>query len=272
MKPFKGTIALDIDGTLTTHPDRLEPPVHHFLEKLVDEGWQLAFITGRTFSFAKQLFAHFQVPYLLVVQNGAASYQMPEKRCLEKRMIPASSLDLLQEEGVGLLVESGQENGDTCYYLKDAFKGEELVYLEFRKSISPERFQPLASFSEFPHAFFAAGKFFAESEKAHKIAERLQKEALFRVVVIRDPFRKGFFIAHINAHKASKGEIVKGLRRPLIVAGDDYNDSEMLKEADVKIVMGNAPADMHALADIVAPPAAQNGIIKALEEATKRFL
>jgi hydroxymethylpyrimidine pyrophosphatase-like HAD family hydrolase len=42
----------------------------------------------------------------------------------------------------------------------------------------------------------------------------------------------------------------------------------MLKVATFKIVMQTAPIDMHALADILAPSAADLGIIRALKEAT----
>jgi hydroxymethylpyrimidine pyrophosphatase-like HAD family hydrolase len=41
----------------------------------------------------------------------------------------------------------------------------------------------------------------------------------------------------------------------------------MLRAADVKIVMHSAPLEMHALADIIAKPSYQYGIIEALQKA-----
>ena len=53
----------------------------------------------------------------------------------------------------------------------------------------------------------------------------------------------------------------------VIAAGDDLNDLSMLAAADCKIVMENAPLQMHSIAHILAPSAQKQGIIAALKEA-----
>ena len=55
----------------------------------------------------------------------------------------------------------------------------------------------------------------------------------------------------------------------VIAAGDDYNDITMLKSADITVVMSTAPTEILALADIVAPPAVEMGIIEGLGKAVK---
>ena len=279
MSRFKGTIALDIDGTITVNKHVLEEPVQKRLEELMREGWRLIFITGRTFSFAEPILSSLKGDFALAVQNGAALYEMPGERLLSKHFLPkeaAPPLDaILEHEPGGLLIESGRERGDICYFKPDDFSAAEREYLDFRISISPERWKPIASFEDFPFTHFAVGKYFATKERAHEIARHMEKiEGLsLNVVVISDPFRPGFHLAHVNVAEASKGNILlewvkaKDAKGPLIVAGDDFNDIEMLQHGDIKIVMETAPAEMHSFADILADSAEDQGILAALEEA-----
>lgn len=277
MKGLKGTLALDIDGTITVQHRILDKKVKTYLEHLCKQGWALLFVTGRTFSFAEPILQGFEAPFSLAVQNGAALYQMPGELIQAKHYLSVSSIprfrDLLRAHGVGLLIESGRPNRDLCYYCPEDFSEEEKEYLSFRMSISPEKWEKVESSFKVPLQEFAVGKFFAKKEVASQLAEAISSNGQFNVIVIRDPFRPGFHLALINEKGASKGTIIDELptmQKPLIVAGDDYNDLAMLKKGDIKIVMGNAPQELHAVGDIVAPPAAENGIIAGLEEALKR--
>lgn len=277
MKAFKGIIALDIDGTITVQHATLDASVSDYLNGLIVQGWRLIFITGRTFSFAMPILSSIKGDYFFAVQNGAALYAMPQGSCLTKHSIPTSllrSLDpIFQKSKKGLLVESGKENADVCYYKPQDFSPEEESYLTVRKKISPEKWREITSFEELPIPDFAVGKYFAFESEAREIAERILLALPLNVTVISDPFRPGFYLAHINAWGVSKGQILEefiamhpaGL--PVIAAGDDYNDVEMLEKSMIKIVMQNAPAPLREIADIVAPPASEQGIIQGLEEA-----
>jgi hydroxymethylpyrimidine pyrophosphatase-like HAD family hydrolase len=277
MRTFKGIIALDIDGTITVARHSLEVGINNYLNQLIAEGWQIIFITGRTFAFARPVLSCLEGDYFLAVQNGAALYQMPQERCVKKKYLSSDLLakldPLFQNEGRGMLVESGKENGDICYYKPNDFSPEELEYIAFRTEISCEKWIKAESFAELPIEEFAVGKYFAVEKQALKLAEKILKIPDLSVTVIRDPFRPGFHLALINAIDASKGEVLEDLialspaSLPVIAAGDDYNDVEMLEKGTVKIVMQNGPAELHQLADILAPPAEQQGIIQGLKEA-----
>jgi len=273
----KGIIALDIDGTITVSKHFLETPVKNYLNQLIALGWQLVFVTGRTFSFAHPILSHIQGSYFLAVQNGAALYEMPHMRCIKKHYLPIELLGKLghffKSCGCGLLVESGKENDDICYYKPEDFSETEMEYIHFRINISPESWMGIHSFEELTIREFAVGKFFASERLALEIAEKIPTSFPIRVTVIRDPFRPGFYLAHLNGWQASKGEALETLMTmhpaglPVIAAGDDYNDVEMLEKSRVKIVMKNGPAPLRQIADIVAPPVEEQGIIQGLEEA-----
>jgi hydroxymethylpyrimidine pyrophosphatase-like HAD family hydrolase len=55
-------------------------------------------------------------------------------------------------------------------------------------------------------------------------------------------------------------------RGDLVVAGgDDENDLSLLQAADVKIAMPHAPEILRKIADFMAPPVEEQGIIHALK-------
>ncbi|NGX61579.1 MAG: HMP-PP phosphatase [Chlamydiae bacterium] len=284
MTTLNGIIALDIDGTVTIQKHHLEARVADFLHELAENGWQLLFITGRTFSFAKPILSSLKGEFYLAVQNGATLFSMPSEKVLKKHTISAKSLPYLEQifakrEG-GFLVESGKERGDICYYKPADFAPKELEYLNFRIGLSPENWTPLDSFEEYPFPDFSVGKYFAPEKEAYQIAEEIQQIPGFgfSVVVIRDPFNPGEYLAHVNELKGTKegalAEFIplfpEGL--PVIVAGDDYNDEKMLAEGDIAIVMEDAPDALKSIAHIIAPPAKEEGIIPALREAIQRVV
>lgn len=273
---MKGIIALDIDGTVTVGSHSLDERVTNYLNDLIRNGWLLVFITGRTFSFAFSILSELSGEFYFAVQNGASLYKIPQLRCLQKYYLPfeiIADLDpLFQNESFGLLVESGKENGDRCYFKMKNFSEKERSYLNFRMKLSESGWESVETFNSLNIKDFAVGKFFASQEKALEMKGKIEKLLPLKVVVIRDPFRSGYFLAHLNAQKASKGNVIKELQKKypdlvVIAAGDDFNDLEMLEESSIKIVMKNAPKQMLAIADIIAQPASEQGIIEGLKEA-----
>ena len=52
----------------------------------------------------------------------------------------------------------------------------------------------------------------------------------------------------------------------ITAAGDSYNDVPLLKAAGLRIAMGDAPDELLALADYIAPPVEEDGLAVAIEE------
>ncbi len=97
MNTFKGIIALDIDGTITVQKHQLEESVNTFLNHLIANGWLIAFVTGRTFSFAWPILSKLQGEFFFGVQNGAALYEMPSGKLAVKHSIERKYLRPLDD-------------------------------------------------------------------------------------------------------------------------------------------------------------------------------
>ena len=272
-----GIIALDIDGTLTAEMHALNEPVVHTLNDLYHQGWKFIFITGRPFHWGFSTLQSLAFPYVLAVQNGALLLEMPTQKILcrkylEHKLIPRLHQLCLQEQ-TDFVIYTGFENQDLCYFRPENFSPSLLAYVKERTRALDENWIPLETFFSLPVVRFASIKFFAEREQATRISHWLENEMMLHAPPNRDPYDPEIYVIQGTHPEATKGDALQQFigftenSGPIIAAGDDYNDQSMLQKAHVKIVMGNAPATLLDMADVVAPPADQNGIIQGLLEA-----
>lgn len=278
---MKGTIALDIDGTLTDYA-HLPPNVIAYLKSLADNGWHLVFITGRTFQSGFLTLENLPFSYYLAVQNGAIILEMPGRKILGKKYLDRSifsELDAIcQEEPSDFVVYGGFENQDHCFYRPEKFSPELMGYLNQRIVAFKEVWHPLKSYSEMELDSFPSVKCFGRYDSAKRLCKRIEERLGLHVPMIRDPFGTAYlgqeyYVVQATQQGISKGQALldlvalTGQRGTVIAAGDDYNDIPMWQVADVKVVMATAPKELREQADIVAPAASEEGIIKGLEAA-----
>ncbi len=276
-----GTIALDIDGTLTTDMGNhmIPPRVLTYLSDLVKKGWQIMFITGRTFLTCYKTLQEVPFPYYLAVQNGAIILEMPARKILAKKYLHRSVFKEMEiichGDPSDFVLYSGFEHNDVSYYRPKQFSSDLLAYLEKRMSGFGESWQAVDSYDELTIDEFASLKCFGKYEAALRLTTQIEKILGLHVPLIRDPFDESYYVVQATHPDISKGTALKdmlaltGRQGIVIAAGDDRNDCPMLAVADVKIAMATSPAELLQMAHIIAPPATEEGIIVALEAALK---
>ena len=280
-RPLKGTIALDIDGTVVSNAHKIDSLVIDALSRLAKEGWAFIFITGRTFQTAIRALKDIPFPYALAVQNGALLLEMPSRTILQRKSISRESLAEVEKIGnefeAGFAVYSGFESHDRVFYCPHSLAPSILSYGLQRADFLNEHWEPLDSFSDLPVPSFSSIKFFLNDERAFLISRRIEAELKFHAPPNRDPFNFNFFVLQVTHELATKGEVLREFVKlaervgPIIAAGDDHNDLSMLNAAHIKVVMAGAPQDLLAVADVIAPPAAALGIIQGLDEAIASY-
>ncbi len=276
---MKGWIALDIDGTITQDKYSIPKEVIDFLHCCYHSGWKIVFATGRAFIFAKQAIEKISFPFFIMPQNGSVAIQMPAQDILFKRyMSPAVITDfeeIFEGRNSHYLVYSGVENGDRCYFQPNRFSKTDRIYLEEIQKREKEEWVTGPIDFEIPLI-----KCFGKLETMKKVKKELLKKGLFEATLIRDPFHNSYYMLLITNKNTSKGsslqEIISRVGRGKIViaAGDDVNDIELLQVADIRIAMPHAPEELRKIADFIAPPLSEMGIIQALKiviDARDRF-
>jgi hydroxymethylpyrimidine pyrophosphatase-like HAD family hydrolase len=276
---YKGIIALDIDGTITSEAHFIHPDVVAYLASLHEDGWKLMFITGRPFQWGFQVLKFLSFPYLFAVQNGALVLEMPSQKIIDKRCLTTDTLPLFEkicfEEKTDFVVYSGFDHQDWCYYRPTHLSKDLLAYLQKRVATLGEKWQSVPSFKSLPISTFTSLKCFAKEDQAQHLSQRIEKELKLHAPPNRDPFNPTYFVIQATHPEATKGFALVHVRRSFaqpgitIAAGDDYNDITMLKEATIRVVMATAPSDLQNLAEVIAPPASKNGIIQGLTQAIK---
>lgn len=273
---MKGVIALDIDGTITHAIDDIAPEVIVYLGKLVAEGWQIGFITGRTFALAERVLRVLPFPYFLAVYNGALIIQMPTREVLQRQYLLREDLSSFEkislEASNDCVVYAGWENEDRCYYRPAHFQSALLDYAQQRQTRKREPWVGVEAFASVPFLEFPSLKYFGCSPEIDLLCQRIEEQLGFHAPLCHDSSYKGYAIAQVTHPMANKGTALRNFAHRcqatvVIAAGDGGNDVSMLSVADIRVVMQNAPKALLQLADIVAPPAEVNGIIVGLEQA-----
>lgn len=269
---MKGWIALDVDGTLTQERYSLPLEVMNYLGKLEKDGWQLIFLTGRSFSFAKEALKKLTFPYLFALQNGSLVLKMPSKEILLKNYIEKSVIALVEKScedlEILLLIYAGMENNDVCFWKKTVATP---LFEQYLKTFISTQGQSGNLVKEFPVSSTPLIKCVGSFDQMVILEERLCHNDLIQTSLIKDPFDERFCLLLITNKGVSKGQILKKItsaKKPkelIIAAGNDDNDLSMFDVADIKIAMPSSPKHMLIKADFVAPPVEEMGIISALQ-------
>jgi hydroxymethylpyrimidine pyrophosphatase-like HAD family hydrolase len=203
------------------------------------------------------------------------SRKIIKRRYLEKSTIPTME-EICEEENTGVVIYGGLECNDACFFKPQKFSNTLLDYLERRILAFQEKWNPVDNLNAIPFEEFPSVKCFGRYMEASRLAAKIQKMLGLHVPVIKDPFDEKYFVVQGTFPDVCKGQAVKDILskigpQSVIAAGDDLNDLSMLKMAQIKIAMPQAPKELLDIADIVALPPSEDGIIQAVKEAISRI-
>ena len=273
-------IASDIDGTLTDKSHTIPREVFDYMEGLCTQGIDLLFVTGRPFFRGYPPLQTMKFPYLLAVYNGSLIFEMPQKEIVFRAYLGNEILGEIAPFCVGtptdLVVYGGYEHHDICYYRPDHFSKELLDFLKYRCEFLNEKWIEIASFDDLPVTNFPSVKCFGHRNSLLQIQEKVEAKLEVIAPVISDSLHTEYCIAQITKRGVDKGKTIENVKtmKPkknykTIACGDDFNDLQMLLRADIAVVMATAPKELLSIADVIAPPSYENGIIRGINQALK---
>ena len=265
-------LALDLDGTLflPSNPDSATPQIStrvvDAIQRADHTGYLVLPATGRPPQGLAQSLAPLRLTGPMVVCNGAAAISGSGQVMFEELLSPellASTVEALREKlpgvkfavvrdgGQSLLVEEGYPELVVSHrdHLRDPG---ELVTLPLDELISEGCVNLVVRHP---------------SVGPRELAEVV---ATLPGVV---PMYSNDLLLEVQAAGVSKATGVArvcaayGIGPEQVIAiGDSNNDRELLAWAGCSVAMGNAPDDLKALADLVAPSNSDDGVAVVLEE------
>lgn len=252
---YKAIIS-DTDGTLTRNmsiKNRQPLPskkVVESIKKAQEKGIVFVLATARPMQFIEYLLDSFTIKGMIILDNGAAIYNLPEKSLVWESLMDNESVsEMLQiaekyagKYGIGLSTREGR--------------------VQNPKEITPDmhvrRINVRSLNAQQADAFI-------------KEIEQLEKDiSITRPSSSYDTRFEDVLITNAQATKQHAvlrvAEILKISTQKIIGIGDHYNDFPLLEACGLKVAMGNAVPDLKAIADYIAPSVGEDGVADVIEK------
>jgi len=272
--PHIRLLALDIDGTLVDLDDRVSAKVQAALQRVRAAGVEIVLATGRRYSRVLPLVDALGISAPLVTASGGLVKDPADHRTIYRADFERELL--LQALAV---VDS---TGHEALLYADTFDEGFDFYCRTHETASPELGEFLAknhpSSRLWPEIIAGPpgdvfGGFAMGTWEQMRALEQALTAALpdqLYVHVIRSPKYRGFMceIAPVGVtkwsgiqHFATRHAIAAD---QICAVGDDVNDIPMISESGLGVAMGNAQAEVQAVADRVAPTLEQDGLVQVV--------
>lgn len=240
-------LVLDIDGTVAQHSEDALPSAR--VDKAVREAQKhltVAIATGRPFHLARPVFEALGLNGPGVFNGGAEIIDLATQEILHKQ--------LLTPEMVRELYLLAQPFNCNIYFNND---------------------QETTLITSAEAANKSSAKLFIEAVKADDLIHLLESLGAVEGAAAHPTpsWTKGdVHDLHITHEHATKRYGVDRLLQMLdidkedaIAVGDGYNDVPLMEAAGFKVAMGNAPDEVKAIADFIAPSIDEDGVAEVIE-------
>ena len=276
MKKIAGLFAVDVDGTLITDQGHITDRVYDGLKKASSANWEIVIASGRTFYAAKRICS--ELPFLRygAFSNGACIMDVREASVVHMVTIPSGTSEkivrIMRDNGIiPALYTTNQENQQIFY---DSLDGACELFEWY--VTNDHRCKLVDDVMAFTGDVIQIGTI-AKKNSIFDIRDALVAHGV-RVMAL--PFESAHFggkneefwflqiigmdaMKHIALNRlADMLDIPEGR---VVAVGDNYNDSDMIANADIGIAMGNAPEEVKKLAKVVVGSNNNSGLSEVVD-------
>lgn len=265
-------LVLDIDGTTAGKSNTVRDPIKAAIQEVQAQGIQVALATGRMYCSALPYYRSVESQLPLIAYNGAVikdpqSDKTYQQLCVAPE-IAIALLDYLETPDLRPRLEVH------CYYNDQLYVRE--ITEETQRYIARSGAVPLVVPDLRTIAELSSIKLLVITPETDLIQQLM--------LDLGDRFRKDDLhitqsteiyleLTHPLANKGLAvrylAEEILGLTSQQVMAiGDNFNDVEMLRYAQIGVAMGNAPEDIKQIADWVTDDVEADGVAIAI----KKFL
>ena len=277
MKKAAGLLAVDVDGTLITDHGSITGKVYDALEKAVSLNWEVVVASGRTFFAAKPIIE--KLPFLryAVMSNGACIMDVHDSDVIHIERLSSTVVKniirIVRECGaIPALYDSNIEN-QRIYYdtLEGACEHFEWYIKEDPRCIRVENVENHTG-DVMQIGMVAARDIIFSVKDALEEIDATVMTLPFESSHLGGKSRDYWFI-QVVGKKARKNlalrrmaELLEIPEGRLVAVGDNYNDCDMIEDADIGVAMGNAPEEVKRLARVVVGSNNHSGLAQVVDE------
>jgi hydroxymethylpyrimidine pyrophosphatase-like HAD family hydrolase len=273
-------LLVDVDGTLLDSAGRISPRSRAVLMRAVVVGVTLVLASGRTYPSLMRVAGGLGIPFHLIANGGAAGLTpgliaVPYVNPLPAALWP-EVVEAMQRAGLSVVVfehrhpdppllhisrrdSPARRDGDPhfeAYVSRNTLACSVEPDLRAARLAVPLEVAALGRGPEFERVSAEVMAQFAGRTRHHCMT--LFLDATFGKIT-------EFFHPETSKWRAFRGLFPEARREQVIAVEDEANDAEMIAEAGLGIAMGNATAELKALADQVTLGHDQDGLAEALE-------
>lgn len=264
-------LVLDIDGTIAGESNNISEPVKEAITAAKAQGIKVAIATGRMFRSALRFHQDIGSTLPLIAYQGAwiqdpVSEQIYQHLPVSREMAQ-QLLDYFEQPELRSLLSVHFYINDQLYVRE--ITTETQLYAE-RSGIKPiavgDLRQVLTTYE--PTKILALcddtdiiDNLLGSLSRQYTPAELYLTKSVATFFEATNPFaNKGLAVRYL-------AEELLGLQpNNVMTIGDNFNDLEMLEYAGIGVAMGNAPSQVQAIADWVAPSVEQDGAAVAIKK------
>jgi Cof subfamily protein (haloacid dehalogenase superfamily) len=267
-------LVLDIDGTIAGSSNEVTEAVKSAIAAVQARGIQVAIATGRMYQAAIRFHRAVGSTLPLMAYQGALIKDPLSQTVYRHTPLPRQQTLALLAELADL---EAAEQVSIHLYIDDQLHVRQVLSdtVEYaqRSGVEPVVVGDLATFLS-QHIQTETTKLLALGATADIVSEllnRLQKtykpDELYLTQSVSTFFEATHPLSNKGAAVRFLAEEVLGLAAHQVMAiGDNFNDQEMLQYAGIGVAMGDAPAEVKAIAHWVAPSVEADGVVAALQQ------
>ena len=256
-------IVSDIDGTILNEKCECSLRVRSALQKAIEKGVRVVLATGRMFMGADPVRESLGLETPVICYQGAMVrqgnnilYQNPVNHSLAREIINIS-----RQEGFHLNLYNNDTlivEDDNKQYMKDYTQGRFTTY-EVVKSFDDVELGDVSKLLCITY----------NEDEIINLQKELSKQFEGKLAIVRS---HKYYLEFTDI-KATKGNAMNFLKnlwnietQEVFASGDQDNDYDLLKNAGVKIAMGNASEKLKSIADYICPTINEDGLAVAIEK------
>lgn len=249
--PPLSVLVLDLDGTtvplVTNYGGKLSPVVRDAVRRAIDRGVHVSIATGRPMNLALPLLQELGIKDPCMFCDGAVIYNPSTDTYIDTHLISPEKI----HEVAGIVGKK------SLPFFRVQTMGNEVSYadLEDNNQYATGVVLTGAPVKEFERIHDALSK--DPSLSARKISKTWDGGTL--IMITDTKATKQIAIAHLMEYFDVTAD-------QIVAVGDSENDIPMILAAGVGVAMGNAPEELKAIVEYVAPSVEQDGVADVIEK------